>query len=48
MNGERRVSEETTLLDVVAREHWEVRDREFDVSESGFVVWKHSGVGDQS
>lgn len=48
MNGERRVTEETTLLDVVATEHWEVRDREFEVSKSGFVVWKDSGVGDQS
>ena len=45
-NGDWRESEEVSLLNVVAGEHWEVGDGEFKVGEGGFDGRKDGGFGD--
>lgn len=47
MEWEIGVGEEASLLDVVAGQHGEVRNGEFEVSQSGLLVWEDGAFGEQ-
>lgn len=47
MEWEIGVGEEASLLDVVAGQHGKVRNGEFEVSESGLLVWEDGAFGEQ-
>jgi len=40
------LGKETSLLDIVAGQHGEVRNREFKVSDSRVLVWKNGAFGE--
>lgn len=46
MEWEIGVGEEASLLDVVAGQHGEVRNGEFEVSQSGLLVWEDGAFGE--
>lgn len=48
INWERRTSKEAPLLNVMAREHWEIGSRQFEISKARFLLRNYSAFRDDS